>query len=690
MKKVTLFFAMIVFASFAFAQKSFEPQKYNLDVAQPGTELHSKVNKRKAPGDVLFEEDFDGADWSATSNNGEPVPANAPSGWELGDFSGNGFYFRWDTVGPRGIFSNPEGSGGDCSLHADGLNSTTGANGFMMLEADHFNSAADCSQYFEDAMDSYVEYNAGIDLSDQPAVHLIFEQANRMCCGVSGDNNAFFTVSTDGGTTWSGITVSVSDASNATIGSITGGPANNSEFDISSIAGNESNVMFRFHMKGVSHYHWEIDDVMLVAPENNDMQFLDYWNDYTVYRDGTSNDYPLSNPDDFTEGFYEYPWFLMQEFKGFHAAYINFGGQDQTNFVHNIEIWKDGEIVESFATGVVAELPVGEQDTTMLEATVFPWQIGEYKFVHYPSTTAGDDIPSNDTLSRYLSVSDTVLKVCDFTKVDGSLSPDNWTSYDEDGDGIGFFFNLPEPSLHDQNGVADYYVLDGAYLYIASNRGDELPLFETEAAKVVAGVYRYNEADDSYTQVISSAEQTLTINDTSSIVYIPFAKDGTAEYVFQGGDYVLAFNMYGTWTDPFYRLQSWNVLRTSNNVQKNSIDAIALINSSIASSEDVGTAISPEGPAIALRLTYTELYPNSINEITETLDFSIYPNPSKGTFYIDAQGTSQVTIMNIAGQVIDSRIINGNAPISIDVVSGVYFVRVENGNKIGTKRLIVE
>ncbi|PLX22472.1 MAG: hypothetical protein C0599_06290 [Salinivirgaceae bacterium] len=686
MRKVTLLFAMIAFASFAFAQKGFVPQKYNLYKAQPGTELHSNANSTKAPGDVIFSEDFDGADWSATSNNGEPVPANAPAGWVLGDLSGNGFYFRWDTVGPRGIFTSP---GDGCTAPADPLQSTTGANGFMMIEPDFFNSAADCSQYFEDGMDSYIEYNAGIDFSAEAAIHLVFEQANRFCCSYSGDSDAWFRVSTDNGTTWSGLKVSEGDI-NSGVGSITGGAAYVSEFDISNDVAGEANVIFRFHLNGLSHYHWEIDDVMFIVPEDNDIQFLDYWNDYLVYRDGTSTDYPLSNPDDFTEGFYEYPWFLVQEFKGFHAAYINFGGADQTNFVHNVEVYKDGSLLESFATEAIADLPVGGQDTTMLPATLWPWEMGEYKFVHYPSTDVTDDIPSNDTLVRHMVVGDDVIRVANFDEFDGSLSPDNWTSYDEDGDGIGFYFNLPEPSLHDQDGNPDYYILDGAYIYVAANTGaEELALFETEVAKVVAGVYRYNEADDSYTQVISSAEYTLTLNDTASVVYVPFAQDGTAEYVFQGGDFVLAFNMYGTWTDPFDRLQSWNVRSVSNAVQKNATDALALVNAAIATSDDLGTAASPEGPCLALELTYTEPY-IGIGETVETLDFSVYPNPSNGTFTIDAQGTSQVTIMNAAGQVVDSKIVTGGTPISIDVVSGVYFVRVQNGNKVGTQRLIVE
>lgn len=686
MRKVTLLFAMIAFASFAFAQKGFVPQKYNLDKAVPGTALKSDVNHTKAPGDVIFSEDFDGADWSATSNNGEPVPENAPAGWEIGDMSGNGFYWRWDTIGPRGVWTS---DGDDCHVPRGKLGSTTGANGFMMLEAGYFNSAADCSTYFEDGMDSYVEYNAGIDFSAETAVHLTFEQANRFCCGYGADADAWFRVSTDNGATWTGLSVSEGDI-NTGVGNLDDEIPFVSEYDISPDVAGQSNVWFRFHMNGLSHYHWEIDDVLFVVPEEYDIQFNDYWNDYITYRDG-STDWPISAREDFTEGFYEYPWFLVQEYKGFHAAYINFGGLNATNFTHNVEIYRDSALVESFATPAIASLSVGAIDTSFLQATAWPWQKGEYTFVHYPSSDNADNIPSNDTLYRYMKVGDSIMWVSDINMRNDAISPDNWTSYNEDGDGLGFEFNLPAPSLHDQDGNADYYILEGAYLNIARNTdANELALFESGEARVVAGVYKYDSVNDTYTEQISSAEMTLSLNDTNSMVYVPFAKDGTSEYLFAEGQFVLAFNMYGTWNRPQDgNLQGWNVWSVDNSAQKNSREACVTVNASIAVGDDVGW--TGEGPVFGLKMTYTEEYPiDGISSDYEKLDFNVYPNPSNGTFHINAQGTSQVTIMNTAGQVVDSRIINGAASINVDLTTGVYFVRVQNGNKVGTKRLIIE
>jgi hypothetical protein len=599
MRKIFTLLLVLAIGMQLMAQKGFQPVKRNLDFAQPNQVLKQE-EKSKAPGDVIWSEDFDGADWSATSNNGVPVPANAPANWTLHDNTGNNFNWRWDTVGPRGIYTSP---GDDCHEPSVALMSTTGSNGYIMLEADYFNTASDCSAFYDESLDCYFQYEGGIDFSGQTTIHLLFEQANRFCCLYGESSDAWFSISIDNGTTWNSI--SVSEAPIAYSLGVLGDRPYVSEFDITNMVVGHSNVWFRFHLLELSHYYWLVDDVMFIVPEDNDIQFVDYWNDYIYYRDG-SDEYPLKETYDFTEGFYEYPWFLVQEYKGFHAAYHNFGGQPQTNFAHVVELWKDGALIEVFHSDTVANLQVGAKDTTMMEATVWPWQEGNYMFVHYSSMDATDDIPYNDTLRRRMLVSDSKIKVCDFSKVDNSISPDNWANYDEDGDGLGFKFNLPKPTLHGY-GNSEYYVLDGAYLYIDSNNKEELTLFQTEVAKIIASVYQYNPNDSTYTEIISSAEYTLTINDTNSIVYIPFALDGTSEYIFEGGDFILAINMYGTWTNAFGGLMSWDIKNSSNLIQKRSPESCITVNASINDMSDVHSVF--EGPALGLKMTYSGYNP---------------------------------------------------------------------------------
>jgi hypothetical protein len=607
MRKTFTFFILIAVGFQLMAQKSFEPVKRNLDYAQPGTHQMSKVDRTKAPGDVLFMEDFAGERWAATSDNGEPVPENAPEGWILGDDTGNGFDWRWDTIGARGQFTSIGGfgTGANCAEPREPVLTPTLENGYLMLEMDHFNSVTTCDEIGEEPMDAYIQYDAGLDFSAETAAHVIFEQANRFCCGFGEESNAWFEVSTDGGVTWSRQIASGGNISQGL--SNFGEESYNTELDISTLVAGEAAVKFRFHVKGLTHYYWIIDDVMIIAPENNDIRFLDYWNDYITYMDGSTDNTTIESSEDFTEGYYEYPWFLTNEYKGFHAAYINFGGLAQTNLVHNVEIWKDGELDSAFSTTPVSSVAVGEMDTTMLQATYWPYQKGNYSIVHYPSADGIDQVPSNDTLKRFFKIGDTLVKVVDFDKVNSEISPDNWVSFDENGDGLGFRFSLPDPSLHFGDGNPDYYIADGVMVYIAANSDEEISLFENGSAKVVAGLYKFNEADDTYTHVISSSEIILSVSDTSSIKYIPFTKNGISEYLIEGGDYLVTVNMYGTWFDAGDRLQSWNVGNVNSNIQKHALTGTVCVNSTIATGDDVGNIL--EGPAFALDINYSGYIP---------------------------------------------------------------------------------
>lgn len=681
MKKATLIIAMLVITSFAIAQVGFVPQKQTRQVFEPGKALKASPAK-KAPGDIIWATDFNEAEWSGTSDNGEPVPDNAPAGWALGDMNNMGYYFRWDTVGARGIYTS---LGGDCNEPNEATYTTTQSNGYLMLELDHFNSSADCTTPFSEVMDSYIEYNAGIDFSDRDAVHLVFEQANRFCCSrFSSEIGAFFKVSVDNGATWTNYPVNVGDINTGV--SNPGEPGYITEIDITESVANEPNVIFRFQSTGHEAYYWIIDDVSFVVPMANDMRYWDYWNDYITYRDD-SPDYPINARKDFTEGFYEYPWFLIQEFKGFHAAFHNFGSAIQTNHKHTIEIWKNSELEYTFTSEPIASMMPGYRDTSMIMQDWWPTDTGLYDIIHYPDTDTEDENTGNDTLYRHMKIGLNTVSPINFDDINDIISPDNWSKFNEDGDGLGFMLNIPDPGLHGEQG-ADYYILKGISVYIDNNDREEISLFQNGEARIVAAVYKYNEENDQYVEQISSPEYSLSTDDTASIVYIPFPPDGTSEYLFQAGDYVIAMHMYGTWVNDYGVLQGWNIYNSNNDMYKRSPESAVSVNASVQTSDDVGYVL--EGPAISLNIEFSKDYVGIPGNDIQNLEFSMFPNPSNGNVHINAKGTSHVTIFNIAGKIVDDRIINGSQNIDLDINNGVYLVRVQNGNKVGTQRLIIE
>ncbi|MDA3867123.1 MAG: T9SS type A sorting domain-containing protein [Salinivirgaceae bacterium] len=757
MRKFTLLLAMIAFVSFSFAQKGFVPKEQTLRKADPVQKVEKKQVQEKSPGDVLWEHDFNGDLWSGTSEDGLPVPSGAPEGWALTDASGNGYYWRWDTVGPRGNFTSP---GDDCHEPEDPIDSETADNGFMMLEANYYNTPFDCNGILEDAMDAAVVYEAGLDFSNNPSVHLIYMQWNRFCCGgYTEDVGAFFEVSTDGGTTWV--------SKHVEFGAINAGDLNDSEetkVDISAMVGGEANVQFRFRLVGESHYHWEIDDLRFVEPWLHDILAVDYWNNYIEDYDGsaeTGTGYEDEN--DFVEGYYNYPWFMIQKFASYAFDFANNGSVDQTGVTHHVDITKNGAPFASFESEY-GSLPMGAEDTTKTMGEFMPDGKGHYTISHYATADEQDQDLSNSTIERDFVVGSNILSAVDYKNRNGRCMPSNWNSH-VDGRGFGTEFELPEASEHG-DGTADYYIVEGLEFYLtAQESADQLALIENGEASMYAELYRFDETSEEWVLVISSDEYTLQISDTASFVYIPYATDGSSEYLTESGTYMTNLAFYGLWMDPYDREQS--VYVGENTLQKVAYGATMLVPPG-APAADVSNPSGGAGACIALHMSFSDAYPETEYETTfsvtangaayegatvkvagievdtdadgnagfmledgvysytvdaeilgedtepvegevtvsgagqtipvnltsiftvNTVDFNIYPNPSNGVFNVDVDGNATVTVMNVAGQVVDRRTINGSQTITLDNVNaGVYFVRVQVGEDVGTKQLII-
>jgi hypothetical protein len=85
--------------------------------------------------------------------------------------------------------------------------------------------------------------------------------------------------------------------------------------------------------------------------------------------------------------------------------------------------------------------------------------------------------------------------------------------------------------------------------------------------------------------------------------------------------------------------------------------------------------------------------PLAVNKLPEMSQFSVYPNPSvDGTFNIVASaGIEKIVVVNSLGQTVKTMKANANnAVINIGDAPGVYIIKVETGNGIVTKRVIVK
>ncbi|MBR4148453.1 MAG: T9SS type A sorting domain-containing protein [Bacteroidales bacterium] len=67
-------------------------------------------------------------------------------------------------------------------------------------------------------------------------------------------------------------------------------------------------------------------------------------------------------------------------------------------------------------------------------------------------------------------------------------------------------------------------------------------------------------------------------------------------------------------------------------------------------------------------------------------EIKLYPNPSQG--HVNIEGIGQVTVVDLLGQTITTQWIDGKASIALP--KGVYIIRLENGNEVSVRKLVIE
>ena len=73
----------------------------------------------------------------------------------------------------------------------------------------------------------------------------------------------------------------------------------------------------------------------------------------------------------------------------------------------------------------------------------------------------------------------------------------------------------------------------------------------------------------------------------------------------------------------------------------------------------------------------------------EPLDFAIYPNPANGSFWIRATLGSKIEVINVLGQIIETRTAKNSNERFVMETTGVYIVILRQGKSISTERVVV-
>ncbi len=288
MKKIYVLAVATIFTSALFGQNRLlnnAPMQTNLvHDSQLAPVKHTSLSNDKAPGDVIWSEDFTGG---------------FPAGWTFNDLTGNGYDWVINNAPITGPFTT----------NVPGVASTSGGN-HMLLFGDQHNPGPPYTE-----MDSYFQTDA-IAITGQPSVSVRFDQKFRLCCTGAAALN--LVVSTD--PTFA-TNVATFNVRNGIALNATSPDPFTTSVNISSIAGGlTGNIYIRFHWAlGASHYYWMVDDIEVIESFDNDIfTFQEYYGVENVpyTRIPASQVYPVD--------------FSMQA--------TNVGGVDQTNTVLTADI----------------------------------------------------------------------------------------------------------------------------------------------------------------------------------------------------------------------------------------------------------------------------------------------------------------------------------------------------------------
>ena len=349
--------AMVPFAD---ADKAASPVLKKSTIARQAGTLPQTQSQfaNRAPGDIIWEEDF----------------ANGiPSGWSL-SATPAGADWIYTTAAPTGQYTGESA-----------IASTSTLNGFMQLNCDGFNTPG-TAQTFEVITASFE--TSDITVPSATAIVLEFEHYGRVFTNT--EMNVEY--SSDGGTTWT--TTNVRDGVGAN--QATANPVNRSIYIGVVPAGQ---LRLRFQWANESHYFWMVDDIRLVEAPNNDFVIEDVFFKTIADTNGMNEYYyqvPLSQ--------------ITNDTMWFGGTATSFGGADQPN--SRFEVTVTGPNTNDVIT-TQGGLSVVEGQTFSDEVAPSNYYFtaggqGTFTYDFFATSDSTDFTPSNNLITKTLTVTDSV------------------------------------------------------------------------------------------------------------------------------------------------------------------------------------------------------------------------------------------------------------------------------------------
>ena len=315
------------------------------------------------------------------------------------------------------------------------FSSTTASTGFLLVNSD-INNTGD-----NDGTPIVAEVTNAtpIDLTNYPAVQLTFQHGFRWW-----HDTRVVRISPDNGATWTEIDEISNDADYSYADQTSDNP-HMSTYDISSVAGGQSEVLVQFYYNDNDWWGWlwAVDDVAIsVLPDNNivssDEVMGGWWIGYQTFG-GLGQDYTFNPMSQATANPYAFESVLRN------------GGIATQDVTMHVEVTEDASATNVFSsTSNVLTLAGGEQDTVAATATFSPMNSGSYSIeIWSEADSAGDEsvYTYSDTASKMTIITDYTYGK-DYNSADGY-----WRIGRSDG-------GLEISSTYDIYADADLYSVD--------------------------------------------------------------------------------------------------------------------------------------------------------------------------------------------------------------------------------------
>ena len=526
--------------------------------------------------------------------------------------------------------------------------SATAANGYMFVSSD-----ADGGTTDNDGTTISTEFTNAtpIDLTNYPNVQLTFEHCFRWW-----KDTRSVRVSPDNGVTWVEID-EISNFSTYTYANQSSDNPHMSTYDISSVAGGQSEVLIQFYYNDndIWAWFWAVDDIAISElPDNfivsSEETFGGWWINYQSIG-GLGQDYTFNPITQASANPYSF------------ESVIRNGGIGTQSATMHASVSGAGTFSTTSNPIVLAS---GEQDTVAGTSTFTPTSLGLYNIDMWAvadSAGLGNVITYSDTSSK-------MTMVTDFT-----YAKDNGTA-----DGGYWRLNRvsPNPGGFEVSSTYDIYA-DATLYSIDVNIAD----WSIPGAEIYVALYEEDLSSNTAPPILLdvSDNYVITQSDLGAWVNIPFLSPQQLFSATRTYRIVVGANIHPTDTvgvnvsDPgdYYSAQGLN--------DKDGI---------LSDDGSVGWYTISDIPM--LRMNFDASTAASVTDVSKSV-FSIYPNPSNGLIYIDLDVTKEydVFVYNALGQLVLETAINNNANIDLSIFDkGIYTVKLVNDSETYSQKFVIE